>query len=507
MPLSLTMAPIELPRRGGATSGPVAAERIEASIGDEVQLVAERERMDARRPMQLARAARAVTRQPALPDAGVALQFTGQRIDLDAWMDALAEPDAAASAAARGTGASSAGGTGGTGGAGGARGSGGSDGSGVRDAPPTMPITVSLLADEVRVAGRNLSKVVLGASRHETQWLANLSAQQVNGFLTWNSRFAGRLTARLGRLEIPRSEQQEIAATLSTGPTTLPAMDIEAKQFVLGGIDLGTLQLVARNSLVRPPGEAQPAPRGRRQRVWRLETLRLTNPAAVLDATGVWDRATDLDYKLTIHDAGAFLDRLQLKDAVRGGSGELAGKLRWSGTPFSMDLPTLAGHVDIKVRSGQFLKVEPGAAKLIGVLNLQALPKILSLDFRDIFARGFSFDEIGGMVDIDQGVARTDSLAMRGLQAVVRIKGEADLRASTQDLRVLVIPELSGGLATLAYAAIVNPAVGLGAFLAQSIFSQPLSRAFAHEFEITGSWANPTVIQRRREPLATPKGE
>ena len=107
--------------------------------------------------------------------------------------------------------------------------------------------------------------------------------------------------------------------------------------------------------------------------------------------------------------------------------------------------------------------------------------------------------------DMANTLGTVTSLPIRG--RLVLEKGIPDLRASTQDLRVLVSPELSGGLATLAYAAIVNPAVGLGAFLAQSIFSQPLSRALAHEFEITGSWANPTVIQRRREPLATPKGE
>src|SRR5690606_21599036 len=72
MPLALTVAPIESPRPAGRAV--VAAERIEASFGDEVQLVAERERTDARRPMRLARAALAVNRQPALPDEGVALQ-------------------------------------------------------------------------------------------------------------------------------------------------------------------------------------------------------------------------------------------------------------------------------------------------------------------------------------------------------------------------------------------------------------------------------------------------
>ena len=90
---------------------------------------------------------------------------------------------------------------------------------------------------------------------------------------------------------------------------------------------------------------------------------------------------------------------------------------------------------------------------------------------------------------------------------MVQIKGQANLQARTQDLRVVVVPELNGGLATLAYAAIVNPAVGLGAFLAQSLFSQPLSRALAHEIEITGSWSDPTVVERKRERFSAPLGQ
>jgi uncharacterized protein YhdP len=198
---------------------------------------------------------------------------------------------------------------------------------------------------------------------------------------------------------------------------------------------------------------------------------------------------------------------LQVKDAVRGGRGTVSGELHWNGSPFSLDLPSLGGTADIAVREGQFLKVEPGAAKLIGVLNLQALPKLLSLDFRDIFAQGFSFNDLRGKVLILDGVASTDSLAMRGLQAVVQIKGQADLKTATQDLKVVVVPELNGGLATLAYAAIVNPAIGLGAFLAQSIFSQPLSRALAHEIDITGSWTDPNVIERKRERFGPPVGQ
>lgn len=481
-PLQVAVTPIpptaSTSKAGGQRPG-AAADRIEASLRGEILFSAERARSDARAPMQLTRAALAVNRPPALPDIGLNFQFTGQRIDLDAWMSVFSDNENP----------------------GGGAGLPGVD-------PAALPLTVSLLADEVRIADRNLNKVVLGASRAGSQWLANLSAREVNGFVTWSDASAsGKLTARLGRLEIPESQKQEIAASLSSGPSSLPAMDVTAAQFILGGLDLGALELVARNT-------AQPLPAGQaagraspRPRIWQLERLRLSNPAAVLDAKGYWDRTTSLTYRLDIADAGGFLNRLQLKNVVKDGSGALTGELQWSGSPFSMDLPTLGGTVEIVVRDGQFLKVEPGAAKLIGVLNLQALPKLLALDFRDIFARGFSFDELRGSVLIDGGVASTDSLAMRGLQAVVQIKGKADLKASTQDLKVVVVPELNGGLATLAYAAIVNPAIGLGAFLAQSLFSQSLSKALAYEIDVTGPWANPTMVERKRERFAAPQGQ
>lgn len=488
-PFKLTMSPIPVSATvmpPGAQRAGASADRIEASVRGEILLSAERGRNDARKPMQLTRAALAVNRHPAMPDQGVTVQFTGQRIDLDAWMQVF-------SAAAN------------TGGGAGAGLFGG-------DAP-ALPVTVSLLADEVRIADRNLNKVVLGASRAGPQWIANLVAREINGFIAWSgtASTSGKLTARLGRLEIPKSQQQELAASLSTGPAGLPAMDITAERFVLGGLELGALELVARNASSQAVlASAQQGAASRtaaRPRVWQLERLRLTNPAAELDAKGQWDRTTVLSYRLNIRDAGAFLNRLQLRDVVKGGAGALSGELHWSGSPFAIDLPTLGGTMDIAVRDGQFLKVEPGAAKLIGVLNLQALPKLLTLDFKDIFAQGFSFDELRGGVGIERGIATTDSLAMRGLQAVVQIKGQADLKASTQNLKVVVIPELNGGLATLAYAAIVNPAIGLGAFLAQSLFSQPLSRALAHEIEITGSWADPTVVERKRERFGAPVGQ
>jgi uncharacterized protein YhdP len=89
-------------------------------------------------------------------------------------------------------------------------------------------------------------------------------------------------------------------------------------------------------------------------------------------------------------------------------------------------------------------------------------------------------------------VAQTNNLRMRGVQAAVLMDGDADIEHETQDLRVVVVPEISAATAALAYA-VINPAIGLGAFLAQAILNKPLAQAGTREFHVSGSWSDPKV--------------
>jgi uncharacterized protein YhdP len=162
--------------------------------------------------------------------------------------------------------------------------------------------------------------------------------------------------------------------------------------------------------------------------------------------------------------------------------------------------------MNLALDAGQFLKAEPGAGRLLGVLSLQALPRRLVLDFRDVFQEGFAFDNITGDLQVAQGVARTNNLRMRGVQAAVLMEGQADVLHETQDLRVIVVPEINAGTASLAYA-VINPALGLGTFLGQLLLRGPLAEAGTREFHVTGSWADPRVTQvarRSSEAAAAP---
>ena len=451
---------------------------VSAQLGESVRVAFERSR-GADDKLRIRRGAFAVNGETVLPDAGFAVLVALPQLDLDAWHALLADGDLARAA---------------------------QPSDEFADGFTLLPSTVSVVSENLRVAGKDLHRVVLGASRVDGFWRANVSSREVDGFFNWREAGTGQglglLTARFARLAIPPSRAAEMESLLDSAPDQLPALDIAAQEFVLGDRSLGSLALRATNG-------GTPA-----NPVWTLEKLELDAPDAKLVASGRWARApgsraraTDLEFELTVADSGSLLSRFGVNDAIRGGQGVLGGELSWRGSPLSIDYPSLSGLMRLEVGKGQFMKVDPGIAKLIGVINLQSIPRRLALDFRDVFSEGFAFDRIDADVRIERGIAQTDNFRMRGLQAAVRIRGTADLARETQDLHVRVVPEINAGLPALAYAAVVNPAIGLGAFVAQWALRRPLSEAFAYEVDVRGAWDDPQVTARQRaspQPQASP---
>lgn len=390
-----------------------------------------------------------------------------------------------------------------------------SGGSGAAPAGPGgtgyAPTTVALRAKELVTSGRHLHEVVVGLTRgvavDDATWRANLDATEFNGYAEYRppggaraaTEGAGRLHARLSRLSLPKSEADAVSSLLEqASPASVPALDIVIDDFELRGKRLGRVEIEAQN---------REAEAGETAREWRLSKFRLVTPEAQLNASGRWSaaapgaaarRRATMDFKLDIADGGALLARLGQGEVVRGAKGQLAGQVSWLGSPLAIDYASLGGQVRVAVEGGQFLQADPGMAKLLGVLSLQSLPRRLLLDFRDVFERGFVFDNITGDVSIAQGVATTRNLRMRGVQAVVLMEGSADVEHETQDLRVWVVPEINAGAASLAVAAI-NPAVGLGSFVAQWLLRRPIMNAGTREFHVTGPWAEPKVERIERK--------
>ena len=442
---------------------------------------------------------------PALPASGLRAQVQMARLDVSAW-EAMAERlFAGEGGGASGAGWSAASGAGGA----------------ARD---YLPSAWSLRVGELQLDERVLHEVVSNGTREGALWRAEVQARELAGRIQFSEGAdgrAGKVHARLSRLSIPASAMDENAALLAEPPPHIPALDIVADEFELRGKKLGRLEIEAINRDVAPSRQG-----ARGVQEWQLSRLTLQTPEASFNASGRWAvqprapvppfdpraprapddaRRTQLDFRLDIRDAGALLARFDMPGVLARGQGQLDGSIGWAGSPLSPHYPSMNGQLHLDMGAGQFLKADPGVAKLLGVLSLQSLPRRLTLDFRDVFSSGFAFDHVRGDVAVQRGVARTNNLQMKGVNAAVLMEGSADLDRETQDLRVLVVPEIDAGTAALA-AAVINPAIGIGAFIAQLVLKQPLIKAATREFHIGGSWDNPQVRRIGAGAAAEPAG-
>ena len=476
------------PRAPAALDARPMGDKLDVRLRDQIALVLERDRDPGTERLLIRRAGFAVGDEPVLRDAGLSVLVRTPELDFDAWRALLTDGELERMQR--------------------------DAGDAVVPGMALVPDLVSVVADDLRIGGRELHEVVLGASRGEGRWSANIAAREIVGHFNWldarPGERIGTLTARFDRLELTRSREGELESVLSGAPEQLPALEVSVEELVLGRVPVGRMTLSAANE-----GTVE-------QPVWRLHQLRIDNPQARLDADGSWSfrspgaqgssaaqearqepaRTTSLNLELSVRDAGGLLERVGIRDALQGGQGRLDGSVNWHGSPLAIDLPTLEGDLRLDLADGAFLRIDPGPARLIAVLNLQSLQRLLSGDLSRVFGQGFAFDAIGGDIRIASGIARTDALQMSGPQAQVTLSGMADLKRETQDLRVHVTPELDAGLASIAVGAMINPIVGIGSLAAQYVLRKPLQDALGFDVEITGSWSDPMVSERTRRPPA-----
>jgi uncharacterized protein (TIGR02099 family) len=367
----------------------------------------------------------------------------------------------------------------------------------------TGPLPLSGLevsAGALDVFGRRLNELRVGASRSGNDWQLDLRGRELEGMARWEPAAPahpnGRIVARLQRLMPPTAASSHAAPT-ATSPSEVnswPEIDLTAETLRLKERDLGRLELNAQ-------------PRGAD---WRIDSLRLINEDGRLDANGWWrggggNEQTTLDADLDVHDAGKYLARYALPDAVHDAATRIRGQVSWKGGPQDFDYPTLNGKLRLETGRGQFTKLDPGLGKLLGVLSLQSLKRRLAFDFQDLFAEGFAFDEITGDVRIQNGVMKSDNLKIVGPSARVAIQGEADIARETQHLSVRVQPTLSAGVSVGAAALLLaNPVIGAavyaGSLLAQKAMQDPIEQMFSFGYAVTGSWSDPVVEREGRFP-------
>ena len=274
-----------------------------------------------------------------------------------------------------------------------------------------MPDAIALRVGELVTGSRRLANVTAGLSQHADLWRANVGADELDGYVEYRparrgaaGAAAGASTRACSRLSLPKGEAERVESLLDAQPASVPALDIVVDDFELRGKQLGRLEIEAAN---------RDAAVARRARLAALQAQPdHARGAAAPPAPGArWRGARGAPRRAAMDFT---LDARRHRRLARApGHGPVCEAARarspatstWTGSPLSLDYPSLTGQLKVAIDAGQFLKADPGAARLLGVLSLQSLPRRLTLDFRDLFDEGFAFDNVTGDVLIGAGVA------------------------------------------------------------------------------------------------------
>jgi uncharacterized protein YhdP len=349
---------------------------------------------------------------------------------------------------------------------------------------PFLPaVQFDLRTPELTVQDKSFHEVRINGNRQEAGDITRfeLKSRELAGSFEWLSAGSGKLSGRIAQFSIPEgiTKPTDMEAKAREVIDKIPALDITVDKLSFKDRALGAVRLVAEN----------------RDGYWNAK-VDAKNDDGTLEATGRWRPSstqpdTRVDFKLGAKSIEKLLVRIGYPDTVRRGSANLSGNLSWNGSPFTIDYPSLNGGLKLDAAGGQFIKLEPGVGRLLGILSLQSLPRRITLDFRDIFSDGFAFDSIGGQFTVAGGVMETKELQIQGPSAKVLMSGAVNLGAETQNLKVRVQPAVGESIAVGAMFA--NPIAGAVVWVAQKIMKDPLDQAFAFEYAVSGSWADPKV--------------
>jgi uncharacterized protein (TIGR02099 family) len=361
---------------------------------------------------------------------------------------------------------------------------------------PRLALRADLEARTVDLGTQRLARTRLRtALRPDRGGAVTLSGEGAEGTIALPGRSAtGTLTVALDRLALTPVEGDTGRSRASpSDPRALPPVDFRCEQFRLGAVDLGRLTFTARRAA---DGLA-------------VSDLRLAGPHLEASAAGQWywdGKRQVSEFRTTVKspDLGKLLKALDYDESgIAGGKTKIVVEASWPGPPTAFALAEAHGRLDLRIEDGALDEVEPGAGRVFGLLSVRALPRRLTLDFRDLFGKGLRYSRIEGSFQIADGNAHTSDLLVEGDAARIELSGRVGLASESYDQVVTVTPRVSSTL-PIAGAIAGGPIGAAAALVAGTLFRDQIDRVAAYRYTVTGPWSNPVVAPLERKSPAEP---
>ena len=348
---------------------------------------------------------------------------------------------------------------------------------------PVVDVTIDALQWPVWPA----EQVELQAFYKDSDYHIDIQSSLGGGLITVPENRDSPITMVLGALTLPKSEK---GADLKLDPRTFRPFDFAAGKLDLKGFRVKNIKVQGSNF----------------EKGMSFDQIHFEAQDLNVDGTGAWymtnteEQQSQFDLQLDSIDVEDSMEDLGF--AISLGKGELNSRINveWPGGPHEFELNNMFGTATLDLRDGVVKEVEPGAGRLLALLNLGKITRRLSLDFSDVTKKGFTFDSILGDLTLSQGgKLQSKKIAIKASAADIDMIGSTNIVDRTYDQSIYVTPKVGGSL-PVAGAVVGGPVGAAAGVLAERVASVVgLNKVTQSEYKMTGSWDEPTITRVKKK--------
>ena len=385
--------------------------------------------------------------------------------------------------------------------------------AGDEEKQPILPVSAELDTDALILGRTNFGKATMRTDTDETYLNIVVSNPSLKGSLLYPREYWTKETALKAHLEIldwsvidalgddTETVAGSAGATDALDPRLFPPVEARVSVFRRDNVRVRDLVLRAEPNVsgldITTLGFAYDTMRLVGQGYWYLQ-----DPQSVSTEL-VGKHTSRLNMVLQSDDFGVGFDEIGLSGIIDDAQGSIEMQLNWPGALYKPEIPQLDGEVAIDLEAGSIVPLEPAAGRVIGLFALQALPRRLNLDFKDLTGDGLAFTSITGTAVIDDGIAQVPLLQLKGPVGVVDIIGSSNLDTQQFNQRITVLPRVSAALPVIG-AISAGATGGIGAIVATGVLKAlgvDFDRLGLRTYQLTGSWTEPKFTPVASEPL------
>jgi len=355
--------------------------------------------------------------------------------------------------------------------------------------------SIDLQVADLHVLGQHFVDHRIRLDRSARDWLVQLEGAEVVGsaFVPYDFNSGRAIVVEAERLVLPGDDEETPERTTRIDPRSLPPISINVQEMAFGSRHFGAVEA----NFVRTADGLES-----QVMIARDETFEVVgNGKWVIDETDPEGHRSSVTASLTSTNVQKTMRRLDYEPGIAGDDLSMLFDLSWSGGPREDLLESLDGEVTVRIGTGQLAEVDPGAGRVFGLMSIAALPRRLSLDFRDVFGKGFGFDSIKGTFTIVDGDTYTCDLSLDSPAADIGIVGRAGLVSRDYE-QTAVVSASFGNALPVAGALVAGPQVAAALLIFSQIFKKPLQEVTQVYYGISGSWDEPIIDTTTAEVFA-----